>query len=82
MVSDELIRPRVAEIVSVVYAGGGLPTGSMAAEQPAEWDSLRHIEIILAVVEEFGIAIAADDFASLRSIDAIAAHINSLHAAD
>ena len=54
----------------------------MAAEQPAEWDSLRHIEIILAVEEEFGIAIAADDFASLRSIDAIAAHINSLHAAD
>ena len=78
--TDQRTRERVTEIVTAVYASGVTPADATDAEQPADWDSLRHIEIMLAVEEEFGITIAEGDFASLRSIDAIAAHIGNLHA--
>jgi acyl carrier protein len=74
--ADEEIRQRVAGIVDVVF---GVEPGS-TVESPAEWDSLRHIEIILAVEEEFVITISEEDFAELRSVDSISAHIAGLHA--
>jgi acyl carrier protein len=77
---DALVRQRVAEIVDVVCEGRVRPVETRPLEEPAEWDSLRHIEIILAVEEEFEITIAEDDFASLRSIDSISEHIASLRA--
>jgi acyl carrier protein len=80
MSGEQEIRQRVTEIVDVVF---GVEPGSVlrAADASAtEWDSLRHIEIILAVEEEFGISISEEDFAELRSVDGISAHIAGLGA--
>lgn len=79
MLSDELIRQRVTEIVNVVL-GVATPTESAPTEAQVGWDSLRHIEIILAVEEEFDITVPEADFASLRSIDSISAHLTHLRA--
>lgn len=79
MLSDDVIRQRVTEIVDVVL-GGSTSTESAHAETQMEWDSLRHIEIILAVEEEFAATVPEADFASLRSIDSISAYLTRLHA--
>jgi acyl carrier protein len=79
-VIDETIRQRVAEIVGVVFGVAPLPARTPPGAPSPEWDSLRHIEIILAVEDEFRISIAEDDFASLRSIDSISAYIAGLRA--
>jgi acyl carrier protein len=79
MLSDEVIRQRVIEIVNVVL-GQAMPTEQARPEPQVEWDSLRHIEIILAVEEEFDITVPEADFASLRSIDSISAHLTRLRA--
>jgi acyl carrier protein len=81
MTTDEAIRRRVAAIVRVVF-GVESPRTVALAEPAGEWDSLRHIEILLAVEEEFDISISEADFASLRSIDSISAHIADVRAAD
>jgi acyl carrier protein len=81
MRTDEAIRPRVDAIVRAVF-GVESPRGVALADPAGEWDSLRHIEIILAVEEEFDISISEEDFASLRSIDSISAHIVEVRAAD
>lgn len=76
MLSDALIRQRVTEIVSVVV---GRETAARA-EAHENWDSLQHIEIVLAVEEEFDIAVPEADFAALRSIDSITAHLTHARA--
>ena len=81
MPTDDAIRSRVAEIVDVVFGVEPGAQVTQGADPANEWDSLRHIEIILAVEEEFGITISEEEFAGLRSIDSISAHIAGLHAA-
>jgi acyl carrier protein len=81
MPPDEQIRQRVAEIVSVVLASEP-PTDSIAPDPALEWDSLRRIEIILAVEEEFDLIVPEEDFAALHSVETISTYVTDLRAPD
>ena len=65
---QERIRAVMAQIFNV-------EAGSIAEESSPEdierWDSLRHMQLILAIEDEFGVTFADDDIPNLLSLRAI-----------
>lgn len=78
--ADESIQRRVSEIVTLVLGVDPAVGSTLRVDSSPEWDSLRHIEIILAVEDEFGVTIPEESFGSMCSIDAISAYVASLRA--
>jgi acyl carrier protein len=80
-VVDDPVRRRIARIVTLVLGADPRDDPTLQAGSSPEWDSLRHIEIILAVEDEFGVTIPETAFGSMSSIDALANCVASLRAA-
>lgn len=63
------MNPRLRQVFSAVFGiDGNLLTDADSPESIAEWDSLTHISLMLAIEAEFGVQFAADDLASLASV--------------
>ena len=52
-------------------------TPRLTADDVAEWDSLRHIQLILAVQKAFKIRFSAADTANLKNVGELAALIQA-----
>jgi len=52
-------------------------TPRLTADDVAEWDSLRHIQLILAVQKTFKIRFSAADTANLKDVGELAALIQA-----
>ena len=65
---QERIRAVMAQVFNV-------EAGSISAESSPEdierWDSLRHMQLILAIEDEFGVTFEDDDIPNLLSLRAI-----------
>jgi acyl carrier protein len=70
----------VSKIVTLVLGVDPAAAPALAVGSSPEWDSLRHIEIILAVEDEFGVMVPEALFPSMSSVDAITAQVVSLRA--
>ena len=46
---------------------------SLCAKNCPEWDSARHIAIVMAIEDEFGIEFVDDDFAKMTDFSALSA---------
>ena len=46
-------------------------TDSLTMEDLEVWDSLKHMEIIVAIEETFGLELTADEIVSMRSVGEI-----------
>ena len=62
------VRGVLAEVLAVDAAS--LPEDA-AADSVEGWDSLRHLELMLALEREFGVRIPAESFLELASLPAI-----------
>jgi acyl carrier protein len=52
-------------------------TADLTADEVAEWDSLRHIQLILAVQKSFKIRFSAADILSLNNVGDLATLIKA-----
>ena len=72
---QERIRAVMAQIFNV-------DAGSISEESSPEdierWDSLRHMQLILAIEDEFGVTFADDDIPNLLSLRAIQTTVGQL----
>ena len=68
--SDLDLMPRVAEIVAAVMNVDAVDRAS-SPESIATWDSLRHVQMVLAVEETFGIQFAVEDIDGMGTVGAI-----------
>lgn len=59
----------VLEIISVVLKESVSSDASRA--ELAKWDSLKHVEIMFALEDEFGIVLSEDELSGLDSVKAI-----------
>jgi acyl carrier protein len=68
---------RVCSIVSAVIKVA--VDANTARSNTPQWDSLKHIEVMFAIEDEFGVQFSEEELASLTSISAIAVRLT--HAA-
>lgn len=66
MTVQELLGPVFPEVARPLVAGDSPQT-------IAEWDSVRQVDVILAVEEAFGIALGTAEIAELKSVGALVA---------
>jgi acyl carrier protein len=67
------IEERLARTVrSVFQLGGGALDGVVYKEHP-RWDSLGHIQLILALEKEFGVKFSSEEVVSMRRVEDLAA---------
>ena len=65
---DEVDR-RVREIMAVVLKRPIGPGESVARERERAWDSLRHVELVFSIEDEFGVTFDEEELAGLTSLD-------------
>jgi acyl carrier protein len=68
--NDE-IRSRSAKVLSLALGKPVEPTSNPSKSFSAEWDSLKHIELILMLEEEFKIRFSAKEVNVISSLDDI-----------
>jgi len=69
MTSETPTSARVRGVMSAVF---GVDESAIQAEASADtlpqWDSVTHLQLMLALEDAFGVQFAADEMASLRSL--------------
>lgn len=71
----DLVESEVMGLLSTVLGVEVLPTSTR--ENVLTWDSLKHVEIIFLIEDEFGVELSQDDFERLVSVAAIVDLIKS-----
>ena len=78
--SDELVA-RLIEVAADVF---GVPAAALTADSSSEsveaWDSISHLNLMLAVEQAFGVRIEPDQMVELTSIGGIATAVGKLQA--
>ena len=72
----------VREIASDVF---GVPVDRVTAESSPEtienWDSMQHLNLVLAVEEKFGMRFEPEDIEAMKNVGAVAALVEKLQSA-
>ena len=70
-----------ASIMAIIAAVLRLPPEIIGAktsmDNTPQWDSLKHMEIIFAIEDEFSLEFSEEELATLTSVDHIVTAINS-----
>ena len=73
----EGVSERLRGVMAAVF---GIDISSIDADAStstiAEWDSVRHLQLMLAIEEEFGIQFDTDELVSLRTLSLIEERVN------
>ena len=65
------VQKRVLECINAALGTSFGEKDKVSRLEVVEWDSLKHIEIILMLEEEFSVQIALEDASELDSVDSI-----------
>ncbi|HEY0810186.1 MAG TPA: acyl carrier protein [Longimicrobiales bacterium] len=72
------IGTRVRQLMGAVFGVAVTALGSDASSATiAEWDSVRHLQLMLALEEEFNLQFEVDELVSLRSFALIEARLRT-----
>ncbi|SAL61412.1 acyl carrier protein [Caballeronia telluris] len=75
------IEERVVAAISTVLKRHFETVQQMTREHAAEWDSLKHMEIMFVLEDEFGTEFSEEELADLDSASKIVSAIEAKHAA-
>jgi acyl carrier protein len=71
------VKERVYQTVSRIF---GVPVGELNEQSSVEtiesWDSLKHMNLMLALEEEFGVSFTDDEIMSMISVERILNALN------
>ena len=70
------IETTVRQTLSKALGRPVAPNDNVIQGEEPLWDSLKHVELMFMLEEEFGIALTPDDFAMMTSVDACVAKIS------
>lgn len=69
-----------ARVIAVIAAVLKVPESELTAtsspDDVSSWDSMHHLQVILALEEEFGIQFAAEDIDGLQTVGALTAALH------
>ena len=73
---------QVRSVASDIF---GVPTEQITAESSPEtienWDSMQHLNLVLAVEEKFGVQLDPEDIEQMKNIGAVAKLVEKLQSA-
>jgi acyl carrier protein len=73
---------QVRSIASDIF---GVPADKITAESSPEtienWDSMQHLNLVLAIEEKFGVQLEPEDIEGMKNIGAVAALVERLQSA-
>ena len=73
---------QVRNIASDIF---GIPADKISAESSPEtienWDSMQHLNLVLAIEEKFGVQLDPEDIEAMTNIGAVAALVGKLQSA-
>lgn len=73
---------QVRSIASDIF---GVPADKITAESSPEtienWDSMQHLNLVLAIEEKFGVQLEPEDIEQMKNIGAVAALVERLQSA-
>lgn len=73
------IRPRVLQVVSqVMNVADNSLNGDSSPDTISEWDSLKHINLVLSLEEEFGVQFSDEQTLELQNVDLIVLTVSEL----
>ncbi|HWV18537.1 MAG TPA: acyl carrier protein [Rhodocyclaceae bacterium] len=77
--SRDQVQSEILAILNAVLKREATPDSSR--KNLPQWDSLKHVEIIFAVEDAFGVQFSEEELFELDSVENIAASIIAKHAA-
>ena len=67
----------LAQVQAIASDIFGVPVGKITAESSPEtiesWDSMQHLNLVLAVEEKFGVQLSPEEIEEMKSVGAVAA---------
>jgi acyl carrier protein len=75
------IERQVRELILLVLKVPADKYAALLRADVSEWDSLKHMELVFALEDRFGVEFREDEFAKLDSPSSIAAKIRARRAA-
>ena len=73
---------QVRNVASDIF---GIPADRITAESSPEtienWDSMQHLNLVLAIEEKFGVQLDPEDIEKMKNIGAVAALVEKLQSA-
>jgi len=73
---------QVRSVASDIF---GIPAAEITTESSPEtienWDSMQHLNLVLAIEEKFGVQLEPEDIEQMKSIGAVAALVEKLQSA-
>ena len=73
---------QVRNVASDIF---GIPADKITVESSPEtienWDSMQHLNLVLAIEEKFGVQLEPEDIEQMKSIGAVAALVEKLQSA-
>ncbi len=73
---------QVRNIASDVF---GVPPGKITSESSPQtienWDSMQHLNLVLAIEEKFGVQLEPEDIEQMKNIGAVVAVVDKLQSA-
>jgi len=76
--NNQEIQDAVCEVLGVALAQGRPVDPDFYSEEHPAWDSLKHIEVVLALEDRFNIRFAEAEMSNLDSVPKIARRIGEL----
>jgi acyl carrier protein len=68
---------RVRNLMGVIFKTELVKEGDIEREKTPAWDSLKNIELIFALEDEFGVVFSEDDAASVDSLSKIVRFVDA-----
>ena len=65
----------LAQILTLVLGSAVAPSENLVREEEAGWDSLKHLEIIMAVEAAFDVAFSVDEMAAVIDVAGLKAKV-------
>lgn len=62
------VRSEIEVLVADVFAYDGAVTARTARADVPKWDSLRHVSLITAIEQQFGLSLSMDEMVEIRTV--------------
>jgi acyl carrier protein len=70
-VNGTAVRPAIEGIFADVFNFRGQVTPQTSRAEVPKWDSLRHIALVTAIEQNFGVSLSMDEMVEIRSVQDI-----------